>query len=305
MASCNTFNAKTLHRAFTLLEILIVIAIIGVLVSLLLPAIAKVRAAAFRTMSQNNLKQIGIAFQMTISTNSNKVPGLRNPALAYDQKNLSENDADTFFSILPHIEGSGSPPYFYDDPPFGQALPLIKHFLSPTDTTIGYSRNNRLTRFDTSAPTSYGFNMFACSGHPSFPGGFPDGTSNTLAFSERYYETRSRSNTSTYAGGAKIGFATDPATRTSSRSSFANANFLDVMPVTSGSPPTTYPSVPGTKFQLVPKYEVGDGRQLQATQSNGLLVLMFDGSVRTIHHSVSETAFWSLITRNGGEVNVE
>ncbi len=83
------------RAGFTLVEVLVVIAIIGLLVALLLPAIQAARESARRTQCQNNLKQIGVAVQSHHDTRKQFPMGRNN----FDQYAVS-----WAFFLLPYME---------------------------------------------------------------------------------------------------------------------------------------------------------------------------------------------------------
>jgi prepilin-type N-terminal cleavage/methylation domain-containing protein/prepilin-type processing-associated H-X9-DG protein len=92
-----TVRREALRSGFTLVELLAVIAIIGILIALLLPAIQAAREAARRAQCTNHLKQIGLALQ-TYHDSQKSFPMGRERT---DQRAVS-----WAFRLLPEIEES-------------------------------------------------------------------------------------------------------------------------------------------------------------------------------------------------------
>ena len=85
-------------KKFTLLELLIVIAIIGILASLLLPSLGKARDKAQQAMCLNNQKQIGIGAYSFTGANDGKLPSLRNGNQASNVKSKWRSQINIFIS---------------------------------------------------------------------------------------------------------------------------------------------------------------------------------------------------------------
>lgn len=91
--------------AFTLVELLTVIAIIGILVGLLLPAVMSARESARRTHCQNNLKQIMLAM-LEIESAQGTLPSAKGKELHPTQARIGEpvHVWSVFVELLPFLE---------------------------------------------------------------------------------------------------------------------------------------------------------------------------------------------------------
>ncbi len=87
------------RRAFTLVELLVVMAILGILIGLLLPAVQQSRASARRVQCENHLRQLGIALHLHHQSKSHFPPGMTS-----ESDDLANGDSTGFVHLLPFIE---------------------------------------------------------------------------------------------------------------------------------------------------------------------------------------------------------
>jgi prepilin-type N-terminal cleavage/methylation domain-containing protein len=314
------FSSSHRRSGFTLIELLVVIAIIAILIGLLVPAVQKVREAAGRMSSSNNLHQMGLAVHNYADQNGGMPPSYEsNYTYTWNGSYYSGTGYGygVMVGLLPYIEQQAlkdsiyagtyptTSPKTYIDPsdgtfgangatgPYSGYMPGAYYIYSYTyiynnPSAYNYSYSTGIWSGQVSKQTFNGTggyypNGYVSSSNPpkrSIAQVFTDGTSNTLLMSEQ--ASCGSYNGWTYNQGISSQY-----------------QYYDY-----GSGPQTYSyGQTGVKTGVTSKNcSSYYSYYLIHTRSGTLQIALGDGSVKGIKDAMSKTTFMNMIDPSDGNV---
>ncbi len=294
-------------RAFTLVELLVVITIIGILISLLLPAVQSAREAARRLQCSNNLKQMGLALHNYATTwkesfppadtggykhalFTSMLPFLEQQAL-YDSMLDAEranpttyttqaDEAHKYTAIAAYLCPSWPHPTVYRDLSSTWPLYLGEGAITTYQGVSGaYPNKAPYVSGDGRVPQNGMFGM----GYVRRMGDVTDGLSNTLAMAEFVHIDQQKQSYGAPPGNVRpwiLGMG-------QSRQGMYTAKVLVYAPNAK-----IERFVEGIPYNHMP---------MGSHHPGGMNVLLGDGSVTSLSESINLELYFQLATVNGGE----
>ena len=248
----NLWTSPALRRGMTLVELLVVVAIIGLLVALLLPAVQAAREAVRRTQCSNNIKQIALAIH-NFESAERRMPG--NEQFHFPDPYRYSN---TFWLMKGHIEAANA-----------QTTTRLDFFLCPSDATFLSATQQRATSYTTNEdifepgpnpnPRSGRLSRFNLSTAFS-----QKGSSNTIMLAERVVQCNFP-DTGTWAAWAGTYFE-----------SYWNLNFMPLEPL------TPIPKNAGVRHRTTCSLD-----WFSSSHTGLINVALGDGSVRQVNSSIT------------------
>jgi prepilin-type N-terminal cleavage/methylation domain-containing protein/prepilin-type processing-associated H-X9-DG protein len=117
--SCAAWSFDMRYRnAFTLVELLVVLAIIGLLIALLLPAVQAARLAARRNQCASNMRQIGLGIAQYANSHQGHFPWNGHHDVYVNNQLTSDLTQSWMYSLMPFMENVDVIRLCPDDPQF-------------------------------------------------------------------------------------------------------------------------------------------------------------------------------------------
>src|SRR5579871_2027079 len=284
------------RSAFTLFQLLIILAILAILLGLLLPAVQKVREAAARAQSQNNMKQLVLALHNYNDTYALLPPG------------VDDNNFSAASKLLPFIEQQN----IYQMIDFKKSIDQEVN-LKVRSFHMKVLENPRDDAGPVKAewgPTSYLFNdqVFFLNSKSKIPDTFQDGTSNTIVIGEtlrgdgqkkatdvhRQYVMLKKEDLPKVGPDTGVQYFKDNKNIAGDRcASWMDGRFLQGIFNSRLPPNDERPDVSCAGISGVSALRSFD---------DYVLVGLADGSTRTVNTSISQKTWKAAMTPNGGEV---
>lgn len=303
------------RSGLTLIELLVAICIIGILVALLLPALAGVREMSRRSMCANHLRQFGVALANYESVHG-RFPAGFSPA---------PNATSPHYAIAPFLEQAE----LYSMANLSRSLPFAGWF--PENVTLGMTRVNvflcpsdqggmQETLLNYSASAGWGTEsektrgVFPRDGASGAVSTIRDGLSNTVAFSERVRGDKDQVGSAArlrpgyFVPPEPVGLGLDDYMKLCENVPNDEPGFpmyiKGVVWLSAARLATAHDhnAVPGSIVCYCQSENGSNGSVPATSLHSGLVNATFaDGSVRGIRNSIDLEVWRAIATRSGGE----